>query len=292
MKPFRIAGISFWPELWKAKANLKQIVGFLPRAVEAGAQVIATCEGSLDGYITRDLTKHRIRLEDSNTRGFKQRVATFRKRAVSLARRIRDECIPVLQTEAAKYGVYLFAGGLDLRGNAMFNTSYVIDPTGEVIGKYDKIITDFEVINQVGDGYPIFQTPYAPIGVCICADRQAPEIPRSIALAGARVMIINSYGMWGEGTNERFIRQRAYENGMFVLFCHPGETVLVDPCGRITAATSEWEHILVREIDPTQAVGRGVFGNRKMARTFLIGDSEDAYAKRHREKAQRRMRSK
>ena len=125
--------------------------------------------------------------------------------------------------------------------------------------------------------------------MCICADRQAPEIPRSIALTGARVMIINSYGMWGEGANERFIRQRAYENGMFVLFCHPGETVVLDPRGRIIASSSEWEHVLVREIDPTQAVGRGVFGNRQMARTYLIGDSEDAYAKRHRENVTRRM---
>ena len=104
----------------------------------------------------------------------------------------------------------------------------------------------------------------------ICADRQFPEAPRSVALAGARVLIINSYGMWGEGANERFIRQRAYENGMFILFCHPGESVELSPEGRIIAATCGWESVVVRRIDPNQAVGRGRFGSRAMARTYVV----------------------
>ena len=285
MRPFRIAGVSFWPDLWKPKKNLKEALRHIRRAAEMGAQVIATPEGGLDGYITRDLGKHKITPADKGTKGYARRLAEFRAKQVALARQIKESCIPALREEAARLGVYLFANTLDLRGaESVYNTTFVIDPRGDVAGKYDKIHAAFEVVNRLGRGHHVFPTPLAPIGVLICADRQFPEAPRSVALAGARVLIINSYGMWGEGANERFIRQRAYENGLFVLFCHPGESVLVSPEGRIIAATCGWENVVVREIDPREAVGRGVFGTPAMAGTYRILGNRAAYRRRNREK--------
>ena len=93
-----------------------------------------------------------------------------------------------------------------------------------------------------------------------------------------------------EGANERFIRQRAYENGLFVLFCHPGESVVVSPEGRIIAATCGWEHVVVRTIDPDEAVGRGKFGNAEMAATCLIRPDHPAYPKRYRQSLARKKR--
>ena len=46
--------------------------------VVQGAQVVATPEGVLDGYITRDLPKNKIRPEDKSTKGYK--TATYKKR--------------------------------------------------------------------------------------------------------------------------------------------------------------------------------------------------------------------
>jgi len=285
MKPFTIAGVSYWPALWKPKRNLKQLLKYVRQAAGMGAEVIASCEGSLDGYITRDLRKHKIRPEDRGSKGYARRLAAFRKRQLSLADEIKAECIPAVRAAAAELGVHLFVNTLDRRrGRSVYNTTFVIDPAGEIVGKYDKIHALFEVGNTLGRGHYVFQTPYAPIGVLICADRQFPETARSLALAGARVLIINSYGMWGEGANERFIRQRAYENGLFVLFCHPGESVLISPEGRIIAATCGWENVVVRAIDPAQAVGRGVFGSKAMARTYFIAAAGSAHDRRRREK--------
>ena len=285
MKPFNIAGISFMPELWKPKKNLKQLLGHIDEAAAKGAEVVATCEGVLDGYITKDLAKHRIRPQDKGTKGYRTRLARFRKRQLALARTIKTDCIGALREKAREHGVWLFANTLDLRGKtSVFNTTFVIDPTGKIVGKYDKIHAAFEVVNVLGRSHAVFQTPYAPIGVLICADRQHPEAPRATALLGAQVLIINSYGMWGEGANERFIRQRAYENGMFVLFCHPNETVLVSPEGRIIGATCSWENVLVRTIDPREAVGRGVFGSPAMAKTYEIPRRQSAYARKQRER--------
>ena len=285
MEPFAISGISFMPEMWKEKANLKTLLGHIDEAAEDGAQVIASCEGVLDGYITKELPKHRIQPGTEKTRGYAQRVAKFRKRQESLAERIKKNCIPVLQKKAAEHQVHLFINTLDLRRKqAVYNTTFVIDPNGEIIGKYDKIHAAFEVVNKLGKGYPVFKTPYANIGVIVCADRQFPETARAVALGGANVLIINSYGMWGEGANERFIRQRAYENGLYLLFCHPNETVLCSPEGRVIASTCPWENVLIRKIDPIPAVGTGLFGNREMAQTYSIIGDPSAYTSRKKKK--------
>jgi len=290
MKPFRIAGVSFWPEMWKPRKNLDQLLKHIRCAAEMGAEVIAGCEGSLDGYITRDVKRLKIRREDRQGKGYAQRLGRFQARQLALADEIKARCIPAVQAEAAGLGVWLFVNTLDRRrGKSVYNTTFVIDPTGEIVGKYDKVHADFEVVNTLGRAHRVFETPYAPIGVLICADRQYPEAARSVALAGARVLIVNSYGMWGEGANERFIRQRAYENGLFLLFCHPGETVLVSPEGRTIAATCSWEHVIVRRIDPNEAVGRGVFGSPQMARTYLLRPDHPAYARRRAEKRKRKQ---
>jgi len=290
VRPLTIAGISFWPELWKPRKNLKALIGYLHQAAEMGAEVIATPEGVLDGYITRELKKHKLGPADKETKGYARRLAAFRKRQLAVADTIKSKCIPALQTEAERLGVWLFANSLDhRRRQSVFNTTFAIDPAGRIVGKYDKIHADFEVVNRLGRAHHVFQTPFAPIGVLICADRQYPEAARSLALAGARVLIINSYGMWGEGANERFIRQRAYENGLFVLFCHPGESIVLSPEGRIIAATCGWEHVVVRRIDPCEAVGRGVFGSRAMAGTYLADARGSAHQRKYNDIQARRM---
>ncbi len=291
MKAFTIGAVSFQPELWEPKKNLRQLLGLIDEAAQCGAQVIATPEGILDGYITRELVRLKIREVDRASKGFDQRLARFRRRQVALAKKIKQTCLPALHKKAAEHGVYLFANTLDVRRrDAVFNTTFVIGARGELLGTYDKVHAAFEVTNRLGKGYPVFETPYAPIGVLICADRQFPEAARSVALGGARILIINSYGMYGEGANERFIRQRAYENGMYVLFCHPRETVLVSPEGRIIAATCAWEHVLTRSIDPAEAVGRGLFGNPAMAKTYCTPETSlGMYRRRYREELKRRQ---
>jgi len=287
MKPFNIAGISFQMECWKPKANLDQVIEHIRTAAEMGAQVIATPEGTLDGYITRELKDRKLSLADRGSKGYAKRLASFKRRQLALAEKVA-KCIPTLQQEAADRGVWLFLNTLDRRrGKSVYNTTFVIASTGEIVGKYDKIHADFEVVNTIGKAHKVFNTPFADIGVLICADRQFPEAARSIALAGAQVLIINSYGMWGEGANERFIRQRAYENGMFVLFSHPKESVLVSPKGRIIAATCKWENVVVRRIDPSKSVGRGLFGTPQMARTYTVRPDHPGYSKSHREKIAR-----
>jgi predicted amidohydrolase len=292
VRSFTIGGISFVPELWSPETNLKTLLPLIEETASKGAELIATPEGILDGYPPRELGKHRIRDTDRESKGFGERLAEFRERLIPVARWIVDQGVPALQAAARKHGVYLFANTLDLRnGDAICNTTYVVDPGGAIIATFDKVHAAGEVIYSLGNHSTLVETPFAPIGVLICADRQYPEAARALVLAGARVLVVNSYGMWGEGINERIIRQRAYENGCYLFFCHVKETVLVSPEGRILASTAGWEPVLIRTLDPREAVGRGLFGNGEMARTYAVDDGAAAYGRRYREGVERRRAS-
>jgi predicted amidohydrolase len=291
MKPFKMGGISFVPELWKPEDNLGKLLAYINDAAKQGAEVIATPEGILDGYLPRARKEYQILDSDRNTEGYEERKEEFQKRAIALARRIKEDAMPRLLEKAERHSIYLFAATLDIRDDEVFNTSYVIDPNGRVVTTYDKVHVAFEMAYSHGSHLTVVETPFAPIGVVICADRQYPEAVRATVLAGARVLIVNSYGMWGEGINERIIRQRAYENGCYLFFCHPKETVLVSPEGRIMASSCGWEPVLVRSLDPREAVGRGLFENSTIARTYVVSESNAAYDKRFQEIVERRERS-
>ena len=123
--------MSFWPELWKPKQNFAELLKYIHQAAGMGAQVIASSEGALDGYITRDLKKYRIRPADHGSKGYARRLERFRARQLRLAEEIKARYIPALCAEAARLGVYLLVNTLDRRrGKSVFNATFVIDPTG------------------------------------------------------------------------------------------------------------------------------------------------------------------
>jgi predicted amidohydrolase len=184
-------------------------------------------------------------------------LAAFKKLQIALADRIRSACLPVICREVRKLGIYFFVNTLDhRRGEAVYNTTFAINPEGRIFGKYDKIHATFETGNRLGRHYSVFDTAHGRFGNLICADRNYPETSRILALSGARLHIINFYGFWGEGKNDVMLKQRARENGVFIMFVHPRETVICSPEGRVIAGSSIWENTLVRNIDLAQSGGR------------------------------------
>ena len=68
-------------------------------------------------------------------------------------------------------------------------------------------------------------------GTLICLDRQLPETSRILAIKGAQIILVPSYGMYGE-INDVMMRTRAYENGVYVAFVHQKPALIIDPKGR------------------------------------------------------------
>ena len=85
---------------------------------------------------------------------------------------------------------------------------------------------------DAGQSLPVFESPWGPLGVMICADRRWPETARVLRLQGARLILCPSDGMAHEA-NEWWMRTRAYENDCFIAFAHPRTSFVADPAGNL-----------------------------------------------------------
>ncbi|HYI36045.1 MAG TPA: carbon-nitrogen hydrolase family protein [Thermoleophilaceae bacterium] len=169
-----------------------------------------------------------------------------------------------------------------------------------VLGHHRKVhLPPAEVgVLEPGEGFAAFDTPLGRMGMLICYDKVFPEAARELALDGAG--IIASLAAWpvsrrspaARMRRDREVRHfdlldeaRAIENqvvwvsanqtGRFGRLRFPGHAKVVDPDGRVLAATGARHGIAVAEVDALAAVGsaRGDIshlGDRQPG-TYLLG---------------------
>ena len=107
------------------------------------------------------------------------------------------EVAKVLCAEAKKLRIAIVAGSVYERTahGKRFNTSFVIDSKGDLLGTYRKVHIPhdpaFFEMNyfEPGDlGFKVFDLGFAKVGVLICYDQWFPEAARALALAGAEIV--------------------------------------------------------------------------------------------------------
>ena len=110
---------------------------------------------------------------------------------------------------AARAGIAFYLGYAEIINNndttRRFNTSILVDPAGEIVGKYRKIHLPghrehephfpFQHLEkryfETGDlGFPVFNTLNSTLGMCICNDRRWPETYRMLGLQGAEMVLL------------------------------------------------------------------------------------------------------
>lgn len=94
---------------------------------------------------------------------------------------------------ARRHDLWLVPGSLyERRDDAVFNTTPVIDPRGEVVARYRKVFpfAPYERGIACGDEFVVFDVPGAGrFGISICYDMWFPETTRSLASMGAEVIL-------------------------------------------------------------------------------------------------------
>jgi predicted amidohydrolase len=168
--------------------------------------------------------------------------------------------------------------GLFLSGNAYelderfpelyFQTSFIIDDTGNVILRYRRLISMFaptphDVLDAYLDCYgedALFPVAVTPLGRLACVASEEilyPEISRALALRGAEVICHSSSEMGGAGTTPKNIAKqaRAYENMLYVVSANSagitdqpipnqstdGHSQVVDFRGKVLAEAAQGE---------------------------------------------------
>ena len=138
-----------------------------------------------------------------------------------------------LSERARRHGCYI-AAGLVLRGAGeppdgapLENVCVLFAPDGAELGRYRKHFLwhfDHRWFAR-GDSFPVFHVAGEPAGLLICADGRLPEVARSLAVGGAK-LLIDSTAWMARGRDaatlssphvEYLMRARAIENGVWVV---------------------------------------------------------------------------
>lgn len=94
---------------------------------------------------------------------------------------------------ARKHDIWLLPGTMFERDGAhIYNTASVIDPKGDVVGRYRKMFPFYPYEEGVegGDQFMVFDVPgVGRFGVSICYDMWFPETSRTLAAMGAEVIL-------------------------------------------------------------------------------------------------------
>ncbi len=233
----RVAQIKVYPVKGRLEENfekLTSILGVIERNEEV--DVLVTPEGFLDGYVSTEefVTKNTIAeyAIDPLTSKYSQAVSDWAKR--------NKAWVVFGCARKAKEGV--------------FNTALIYDRSGIPTGMYDKThLQNHDLKYTPGKHLDVYGSDFGLFGVMICADRRWPETPRTMTLKGARVIFNPTYGMHGD-LNLCMMRTRSYENGIFIVFTHPGQALITGPKGEI-ASNSRDESLTyaVTEIDLSKA---------------------------------------
>ncbi len=94
---------------------------------------------------------------------------------------------------AAHHNIWLIPGSIfERRGDAIYNTAPVIDPTGNMVARYRKMFPfqPYETGITPGTDFVTFDVPGAGrFGISICYDMWFPETTRELVARGAEVIL-------------------------------------------------------------------------------------------------------
>jgi predicted amidohydrolase len=228
----RVAGIVLkWIRADK-EANYRRAEPMIREAASEGAMIVSTTECFLDGYA---IANKSIPLTQYRALGEPIPDGIYVRRLAALARELQ---------------IHLIAGMTEADGERRHNTSVLIGPKGQLIGRYRKQTLQHESVRNI-PGYesPAFETPYGRIGIIICADRTEPAIVRQVCAAGADLLICPSGGLFGAEINDPIVQARSRENGVPIVFTHPAQFLATAPDGSALVNVVLGDRLL---IDPAE----------------------------------------
>jgi predicted amidohydrolase len=208
-----------------------------------------------------------------------------------------DACLARLRELARVHGIYLHVGSLAIKvlPDKAANRSFLIDPKGEIVARYDKIHM-FDVDLADGESYRESRSyrageiavaadlPWGRLGLTVCYDLRFPALYRALAEAGASFLSIPSAftRQTGEAHWHVLVRARAIETGCFVFAAAQGgkhengretfgHSLIVDPWGRILAEGGTEPAMVLAKIDPAEvAAARARVPSLQHGRRFEI----------------------
>ena len=159
---------------------------------------------------------------------------------------------------ARRNRIWVVAGLTEQAGDVVYNTAVLLDRKGRIAGKYRKVhLPREEWKNGIrpGDAYPVFETDFGKVAIQICYDWFFPEPAEIFALKGAEIIFAPTWGntlpdQAGRVDGESVFRVRSRDNGVYMVpSVYDGNSLVIDPMGRILAGSGGKEGVFWAEVD-------------------------------------------
>ena len=244
-QPLKIASLSFVPVKWDKVSNLATIEKMAREAAAAGAKILVTPEGAVEGYLIDEVLKKENRSPQLEQKFF------------NIAEPLDGPAVRQIAVLARELEVDLILGILEREEQVLYNSVVWIDADGKILHTHRKTHMAQAYYQPAfyhpGDSIRAFNTAYGRFGVMICFERQIPEVISSLALDGAKILFNPSYGSRGEW-NDTMLRTRARDGNAYLIFTHPLQTLVINPSGEIIVNNNDQEGITYIEISLEQKV--------------------------------------
>ena len=190
-----------------------------------------------------------------------------------------DIVLAAVRKAAAESGIWVSLGSLALKGGSdgrLINRSFLIDETGSVRARYDKIHL-FDVDLPTGESWResaayapgeeavVVDTPVGRLGLSICYDLRFPALYAALSEAGATILSIPAAFTvpTGKAHWHTLMRARAIENAAWVVSAAQvgthedgrstfGHSLVVDPWGEIVLDMGEQPGVAFADLDPAR----------------------------------------
>ena len=224
--------------LWEDKeGNFRAALKFLEQAREKGADLLLFPEMSMTGF-----SMHPEKIGET-----KENPATLN----------------FFREKAGEYGLYIGIGHVEYCEPKSYNCYAIISPEGEILADYRKIhpfTFGTEAVHYAGGEKLAFcrvrEFTVAPL---ICYDLRFPEL---FEIASERAELILVPANWPSDRREHFmtlLRARAIEDQCYIAgvnrvghartLSYTGDSMIVDPFGRVLARAGEGEELIVAELE-------------------------------------------
>ena len=173
--------------------------------------------------------------------------------------------LTLLRALARELSCHIHTGSfVEKRGDRFYNSSFLLDPTGEILGCYQKIhlftyqSQEADILTP-GTSVTVIPAAFGKFGLATCYDLRFPEFFRKMIDQGAEFFLISS--AWPYPRLEHWLllnRTRALENLSYLISSNcvginrgirfVGHSQVVDPTGQIIAGSDDEECIVWAEV--------------------------------------------
>jgi predicted amidohydrolase len=168
---------------------------------------------------------------------------SLRKENLKYAQEISGEFTEKFCKLAEEHGLYIVMGSIiEREGKDYYNTSVLIDDSGNILGRYRKIRLwhpEKLHINR-GSETPVFKTKFGKVGITICWDLAFPEITKEMALKGARMIFCPSFWLFEDkygALKSKKLMEKVPDLDT--------ESIFIDACASARAIENEVTHTFV-----------------------------------------------